>query len=57
MTVERKENGSGRNRRRMTSLKLMMSLLLALLILPLATAGVQAAPGDVALVSADAAGA
>jgi Tol biopolymer transport system component len=56
MTVERKENGSRRNRRRMTLLKLMMSLFVTLLILPLATAGVQAALGDVVLVSADAAG-
>jgi len=57
MTVERKENDSRRNRRRITSLKLMMSLLVALLILPLATSGVQAAPGDVVLVSSDSAGA
>ena len=57
MTAEGKENGSHRNRRRMTSLKLMISLLIALLIVPLATAGVVAAPGDVVLVSSDAAGA
>jgi Tol biopolymer transport system component len=41
----------------MTSLKLLMSLLVALLIVPLMAVGVQAAPGDVALVSSDAAGA
>ncbi len=41
---------------RAISLKLFLALLLALLMLPLATTAVQAAPGDVALVSKDAAG-
>jgi Tol biopolymer transport system component len=40
----------------MASLKLMMVLLLSLLVLPLATAGVHAAPGGIALVSTNAAG-
>ena len=44
------------SRRRMTALKLMISLLVALLLLPLAAQGAQAAPDDIMLASSNAGG-
>ncbi len=47
---------AGNNGKGAISLKLMISLLVALLLVPLAAVGVQAAPGDVVLVSTNAGG-